>query len=582
MREHQQSPPTTQGYFAQMRGDACKSISAETPVDFGTARLPSPSTKSLHESRLMNEDGEAATVEYTQREMTSAFVDTETTFHAIQSTEPAIPSTASGSLFTADILLPSSRELSINNANSPKIVQLNFATTEVDQNGQITFARTKLLRNIQGFPVDLEEIKTIPALNSILLAYFADTLSYYGLSLAHLSGFAAAVHSGDGHSYRGVGPASSHESWRRIYDRLVDQTTSRNHCLDEKCNRCKYPPFVFASIDESALSNAFLSRGVNPAIDMEFLDGFAPVLNAKLERSGDQLQSAYMSLKYEAANGPLVKALVSAVTGPYQYNIEDQRNSDGVATLASQPAAAPAPLMTSNDVLGPVPVPGSLKRSASPISGTAPSPKKTRTSRKGKAASTTEKERDWTKATPRPIGTTKLLSDTCLTCIQQNRICGGTTLTDKGKCQNCDGVGPGYKKRVCYWKDEDKEILTYSDAQAKLKGRKLASNTREGVAARKARKEASSTATIDPVQSAQMSNAAFSPSLNNQSFGHFPHQYTPTSMATTIVGIDYSSPAFYEDDSTIDNYMEREPSEDAFTSSSHSNQFVNNQQEYDY
>lgn len=133
-----------------------------------------------------------------------------------------------------------------------------------------------------------------------------------------------------------------------------------------------------------------------------------------------------------------------------------------------------------------------------------------------------EKFRDWEKATLKPMGNTKLETDTCLTCIQQGRICGGTTLTDKGKCQNCDGVGNGYKKRVCYWKEEG--IETYAQAQKKYNGRTLPSNTREGVAARRARKETPSTTTIDPVQDAQISVSAFPATFNSRDLGPFPQQ----------------------------------------------------------
>lgn len=61
---------------------------------------------------------------------------------------------------------------------------------------------------------------------------------------------------------------------------------------------------------------------------------------------------------------------------------------------------------------------------------------------------------DRSKAIRRPIGTTKTLTDTCLTCIRLSR-CKGTSIDHNGKCQNCQGHGDRLKsKRRYYWKDE--------------------------------------------------------------------------------------------------------------------------------
>lgn len=193
--------------------------------------------------------------------------------------------------------------------SSPKILHLNFAVTHVDAAGDIMVTQRDTLRNVQGFPVDLEEAKSIPALDSILLAFFPETLRYYGLTLNHLSGYAAVFHSEGTDSYYTMGPAGTHKDWRKVFDHLVSRTPAHDHCLEGKCEACRNPPQLLACFDEYALSNALISSNINPKVEMEYLDGQTLALNTKMNRSGDALGAAYGYLQCQAAQGPLVQAL---------------------------------------------------------------------------------------------------------------------------------------------------------------------------------------------------------------------------------------------------------------------------------
>lgn len=401
-------------------------------------------------------------------------------------------------------------------SRSAQIVYVNFAMTEINEDGSINLVNNSLLCNTRGFPVDLNEIKTIASLNAIILTYFARTLGYYGLNLHHLSGYAGLFYSSSAglYSYT-LGPASTHESWREIFGYLVGETAPQNHCAIRKCSYCLNPPLILACFDESALSNALLSKGVDASVGMEFLDGTAQVLTAKHDRSASELKTAYMRLKTEAANGSLVKSLASTATNPHQYTLrhisQDQAelfsNNTSVGRVQISQLLTPmipgvvgngsslavtAPVLTLSGAQATSTTPsdndpsrGSLKRSADSDVDTPKRKLKRRNNWGNETPPPLPAERikasDWEKATPKPKGNTKAPTDTCLTCISQNRACKGTVINAFGKCENCAGGEKGKSnKRKCYWADRDNGILTYDDARraAGEDSRRLPQNTR--------------------------------------------------------------------------------------------------------
>lgn len=115
---------------------------------------------------------------------------------------------------------------------------------------------------------------------------------------------------------------------------------------------------------------------------------------------------------------------------------------------------------------------------------------------RGRLASTgiVQKPKDWSIATEKPAGLTKLASDMCLTCIQYGRGCTGTlmaeVLTAKGvkdiRCLSCTNNGGrgGHGGRKCYWKEPAKGIFTYEDARVAYNGITNFKNTRAGRLAR--------------------------------------------------------------------------------------------------
>jgi len=103
-----------------------------------------------------------------------------------------------------------------------------------------------------------------------------------------------------------------------------------------------------------------------------------------------------------------------------------------------------------------------------------------------------DKEKDWSKAVVKPEGATKLETDFCLTCIQNNRDCGGTDLVlvrGEFRCKKCSEKDSTTGTRRCFWKDPAKKVFTYQEARAAAGYKPVYGNTRAGIAARKARKE---------------------------------------------------------------------------------------------
>lgn len=93
----------------------------------------------------------------------------------------------------------------------------------------------------------------------------------------------------------------------------------------------------------------------------------------------------------------------------------------------------------------------------------------------------------YAKGAEKPTGMTKNESDSCLTCLRNNRRCKGTEINlIKGnkRCANCVKPGKNTSGRVCYWRDPSRNVHTYEDAQRELAeelgGRILEKNTRAG------------------------------------------------------------------------------------------------------
>lgn len=107
---------------------------------------------------------------------------------------------------------------------------------------------------------------------------------------------------------------------------------------------------------------------------------------------------------------------------------------------------------------------------------------------------------EYSRAIEQPIDMTKGESDSCITCIRGKRRCRGTNIQlVKGhkRCETCATPGTNTKGRVCYWKNEDRGVYTYEDAQRimakELGGRILTQNTRAGRLERQQRGESAST-----------------------------------------------------------------------------------------
>jgi len=115
-----------------------------------------------------------------------------------------------------------------------------------------------------------------------------------------------------------------------------------------------------------------------------------------------------------------------------------------------------------------------------------------------------EKEKDWSKAVEKPLGATKLATEFCLTCIQNNRNCEGTDLVlvrNELRCKKCSEKDATTGTRRCFWKDPAKNVFTYKDAKAAAGLEPLWANTREGRAQRKTQK-------TSPAREAQATHSA--------------------------------------------------------------------------
>lgn len=102
-----------------------------------------------------------------------------------------------------------------------------------------------------------------------------------------------------------------------------------------------------------------------------------------------------------------------------------------------------------------------------------------------------EKEKDWSKAVVKPEGTTKLETDFCLTCIQNNRCCEGTDLVlvrGEFRCKKCSEKDSTTGTRRCFWKDPANNVFTYQEARAAAGYKPVWQNTREFRALRKGQK----------------------------------------------------------------------------------------------
>lgn len=328
------------------------------------------------------------------------------------------------------------------NHSSARIVYLNLAITEVNEAGHTIMVKQCLLGKQRGFPVDITEIRSIQAMNSILAVYLRQTLDQYGLNLFYISGYAISIYSATKGAYAyNIGPDSTNEAWNKTWNDLALRATASDHCSVMKCKRCTNPPFVFACVDHTAFTNALLSKGFNPSAGLKFLDSEAAVLSAKAARSSNELKLAYSWLKQINTVASLKRAA----------DFEDDDNNDGDRATKKQKDDPEDSSCTDTD----------------------------------SETDEREKRKPWWKATYRPSGTTKAESDTCFTCIRYNRTCKGTTIDDKGKCENCQGQGEDLKsKRKCYWRVN--HAYTYRQTRKKSKNpRYLPANTREARALRK-------------------------------------------------------------------------------------------------
>lgn len=447
----------------------------------------------------------------------------------------------------------------------PKVVHLNFATTSLNLQGHNTVVKQGLLQNIRGFPVHLEEIRTIAALNSILLAYFSETLHYYGLSIHHLSGYGAVFFTQDTGSQYHLGPATTHESWNMIWQHLDGRLMSPNHCTGQqvKCGDCQIPPFVLVCIDDIALSNALLSKNLNSSVRFEFLDGEAQILKVKADRSCDALRNAYLQMTKDASKGQTVKSLTghgstsvsNADTNPqhevamYSHGaylgktrlppvlaqhvpqILAQGNRIAITGRVVPTTPANAALPMSNLPVVDAPVTGSLKRPApdddSDDDDSSQSERYVKP-RLSKQETLDERARklsaaDWDRLScAKPTGNTKPANKSCLTCIAYKRSCKTTTLDDAGRCENCQGHGPQKKSsRRCYWQDLPNGIRTYNDAHGiDPKGRNIHANTRAARELRRRSQAPSSARSKSTKQSVRSRSSASTPtrqSIQSQS-----------------------------------------------------------------
>ena len=104
-----------------------------------------------------------------------------------------------------------------------------------------------------------------------------------------------------------------------------------------------------------------------------------------------------------------------------------------------------------------------------------------------------EEDKDWHKAAEKPPGNTKAETDMCLTCIDYGRSCVGTEMVwihGEYRCKLCATKGTSTGTRKCLWKDVAKNVFTYQEARTAADLKSLPANTAEGVAQRKARREA--------------------------------------------------------------------------------------------
>lgn len=247
-----------------------------------------------------------------------------------------------------------------------------------------------------------------------------------------------------------------------------------------------------------------LSKGIDLSSGMVFLDGAAPVLTAKFNKSSHELQTAYLQLKADAASGVLVKSQAAATATVPRYNL---------APLSRYQTSSERLADTDDDI-----TPATKKRGADLGTDSANEPEED------------DKTRDWSKATPKPVGTTKALTESCLTCIQYKKPCKGTSINAEGKCENCQGHGPKKgTKRKCYWADPAANVKTYLQAKAKDPNRRdIKENTRAYRALRGQSQTPSTNAMSPASTTTTMSNNNMLPFTN-----HFPIINDQTSVTTS-------------------------------------------------
>lgn len=135
-----------------------------------------------------------------------------------------------------------------------------------------------------------------------------------------------------------------------------------------------------------------------------------------------------------------------------------------------------------------------------PLSDTTPAAKRAKVATPGSPSVRSPSPSEYSRAIEEPTGLTKEESGSCITCIRGKRKCKGTQIQlIKGhkRCETCATPGTNTSGRVCYWKNKDRGVFTYKDAQREmakeLGGRVLTANTRAGRLERQQRKTSAST-----------------------------------------------------------------------------------------
>lgn len=427
-------------------------------------------------------------------------------------------------------LRPTKQETQVPRNPRSQIVFIDFARLRIDANGIVQNV-TRLFQNVRGFPVETKEITSISALHGIMSMYFAQTLAYYGLNIQSIYGYSAIIWSNDSHTTSWFPPVATQFEWTKIYYDIVNGSNAMDHCGGKgECHKCKNPARVLVCINEPVLFNAFLSKGLELNGRFEFLDGSSQVLKLKTERSSETLKAAYSQLQADASRGqifrslrgrvdPITRAHDRALGRPSTYFVDlfshgiyigrmplpgiltrvfggvlpeqisvDGRVvpttnvSSGADTSFSRGQAAQTPI--SNHVVEPSP---KLKRHADSPDPAKPLKRRRLVWDDERAPPRPQdriKDSKWDEACPKPTGSTKAETDTCLTCIWYARACKGTRIGNDGKCQNCGG---SKSSRKCYWQDLSRGIRTYNDARDQdPTSYKVPGNSRDG---RKKRKE---------------------------------------------------------------------------------------------